>query len=78
MRDRRGQLAQGADARDVLELATRVMQRVLCLLLLRDVAVGLHGGDWTPAFVALHRPTAYDAYFTAVASRVNEFSLPTA
>src|SRR6266480_5599289 len=76
--NRRGELAQGTNARDVLELATCVMKGVLRVLLLRNVAVGLHGGDWAPAFVALYHPTAYDPYFTAVASRVNEFSLPTA
>src|ERR1700676_1792286 len=78
VRNRRSQLAQGTDARHVLELATRVMQRVLRLLLLRDVAVGLHGSDEAPALVALHCPTACDPDFTAVASRVNEFPLPTA
>jgi hypothetical protein len=78
MRNRRGQFAQGADARDVFELATRVMQRVLRLLLHRDVAVGFHRGNRTPALIALHRPSAHEPYFTAIASRVNEFSLPTA
>src|SRR4051812_7713523 len=78
MRDRCRQFAQGADTRHVLELATRVTERVLRLFLLRDVAVGFHGGDATPAFVALHGPAAGNPYFTTVASRVNELALPAA
>ena len=76
MGDGRRELAHGGDARYMGQFALSLVQGVLGMPALGDVAVGFHRHRGAPALVALERPAAHDDNLVAAFTPVDKLALP--